>query len=178
MTNADHPLSHSIHVLSLPAGGRDVEITATEEERAALAQDFALISCDNLVAKFHVSNAGGPLIAVQGTVEADVVQECSVTLKPVTNAVSADISQVYSQKPDRHGAEIDIEVDDADPPEPLEDGEIDFGALAAEHLALNLDPYPRDPSAQFLDMVESDGVEEERPPGPFAALGALKSAKK
>ncbi len=32
-----------------------------------------------------------------------------------------------------------------DPPDPIIDGKIDLGALAAEFFALGLDPYPRKP---------------------------------
>ena len=36
-----------------------------------------------------------------------------------------------------------------DPPEPIVNGAIDLGALAAEFLMLGLDPYPRKPGAVF-----------------------------
>jgi len=36
-----------------------------------------------------------------------------------------------------------------DPPDPIINGQIDLGALAAEFLVLNLDLYPRKPGATF-----------------------------
>ena len=36
-------------------------------------------------------------------------------------------------------------IDDEDEPDPIIDGKIDLGALAAEFFALGLDPYPRKP---------------------------------
>ena len=36
-----------------------------------------------------------------------------------------------------------------DEPDPLIDGKIDLGALAAEFFALGLDPYPRKPGVSF-----------------------------
>ncbi len=175
----EHPLSHSIPVTSLPADGRSVTLNATEEECADLARDFALIACNSLCASFRVSQAGGPLIAVQGRVEAEVVQECCVTLKPVTDKVQAEFSEIFTLDADQAAREIEIDVDDADPPEPVDGGEIDLGVLASEHLALNLDPYPRDPAAQFLDVIEDDGSDDEGgTESPFAALKALKTAKK
>jgi hypothetical protein len=50
------------------------------------------------------------------------------------------------------------------------DGRIDLGAIAAEHLALGLDPYPRAPGAEFADHIE----DAARETSPFAALGLLK----
>ncbi len=37
-----------------------------------------------------------------------------------------------------------------DPPEPIVNGFIDLGQLAAEFLVLGLDPYPRKPGAEFV----------------------------
>ena len=59
---------------------------------------------------------------------------------------------------------------------PIEDGAIDLGEAAAETLLLALDPYPRAPNADAVLReagVKPEG-EEEREPGPFAALAALK----
>ena len=52
-----------------------------------------------------------------------------------------------------------------DDPEPLIDGVVDLGALAAEFVILGIDRYPRKPGAVFESP--GDGEPEE---GPFAAL--------
>ena len=57
-----------------------------------------------------------------------------------------------------------------DPPDPIVDGKIDLGALAAEFVALALDPYPRKPGARF----EPVDVEPDRERIPFAGLARLK----
>jgi hypothetical protein len=51
-------------------------------------------------------------------------------------------------------------------PDPIVDGKIDLGALAAEFFALGLDPYPRKPGVEFEPPVE----EEEDKESPFSAL--------
>jgi hypothetical protein len=61
---------------------------------------------------------------------------------------------------------------DEDPPDPIVDGRIDLGALAAEFLALGLDPYPRKPGAAFAGAEP----EPERD-SPFAALARLKGGE-
>jgi hypothetical protein len=55
---------------------------------------------------------------------------------------------------------------DEDEPDPVIDGKIDLGALAAEFFALGLDPYPRKPGAILLEeRSNSDSIDS-----PFAAL--------
>ena len=49
------------------------------------------------------------------------------------------------------------------------DGRIDLGVLAAEFLALGLDPYPRKPGADFAAPAEADISTDS----PFAALRQL-----
>ena len=41
-------------------------------------------------------------------------------------------------------------LEDVDAPDPIVDGKIDLGALAAEFMVLGLDPYPRKPGAEFV----------------------------
>lgn len=178
MTASDPaPLRLAIPVTSLPAGGRDVSITATADECAAIAADFGLLGCTALTASFTITKAGGPLIAVQGQIDADVEQECCVSLKPVTNHVRADVALTFTLSPDRAASEVEIDPDDVDPPEPVENGEIDIGALACEHLALNIDPYPRSPGAAFSDQLTIEDAEPAAPNTPFAALAALKKGE-
>ena len=52
-----------------------------------------------------------------------------------------------------------------DEPDPLVDGKIDLGALAAEFFALGLDPYPRKPGVAFEPPAEP-----EPQATPFAVL--------
>jgi hypothetical protein len=56
-------------------------------------------------------------------------------------------------------------------PEYYHGGQIDLGVIAAEHLALGLDPYPRGAGSEFQGHVE-----EASGPGfsPFAALARLR----
>ena len=68
------------------------------------------------------------------------------------------------------GFEIDFDPEH-EPPETIIDGVIDIGELAAQFLALALDPYPRAPGVA-LDQVWSDG--DEPTSSPFAAIEKLK----
>ncbi len=72
-----------------------------------------------------------------------------------------------SRRPGRYGAGRP-----ADRPRsagPIEDGTIDLGALAAEFLALGLDPYPRKPGAEFAPISDPQDATER----PFDVLKKL-----
>ena len=159
------PLSHPVTVTALSAKGRHVPIVATADELVALAKVCGLISVERLSAAFQVAKGAGPLLAVRGSLEADVVQTCGVSLKPVSEHVETDIVQTFTLEPAAPSSEIDINVDDEDPPETVDDGQIDFGALAFEHFTLNLNPYPRAPDAMFAageDENSDEGPEPHR----------------
>ncbi len=55
-------------------------------------------------------------------------------------------------------------------PEPIIDGQIDFGLIAYETLAIGLEPYPRKAGVEFEPPAEPEGFGS-----PFAALKALKN---
>ena len=56
-------------------------------------------------------------------------------------------------------------LDDEDEPDPIIEGKIDLGALAAEFFALGLDPYPRKPGASFELNAKPEPADS-----PFAVL--------
>ena len=75
------------------------------------------------------------------------------------------MSPAASRRGARDDAEIDIEVllNEEEPPEPIVDGTIDLGGVTLEFLALALDPYPRKPGVEFTEPAP------ETPAGvPFA----------
>jgi|TARA_B110000438_G_scaffold263210_1_gene275024 uncharacterized metal-binding protein YceD (DUF177 family) len=171
------PLSNLIPVSDLSAQGRDVLINATAEDLAAISAACNLRSVEHLKADFHVLKGPGALLVVQGTLKAGVVQTCGVSLVPVEAHVEADIAQTYTLNHVSAGQEVEIVVSDDDPPEPVTNGQIDFGALALEHFILNLNPYPRAPGVQFqTEALGNEGEDGETSKNsPFSALAELKT---
>lgn len=156
-------------------GGLAVAFEAGPRERAALARRLELLALDRLAATFRFEPAdeadGG--IRVSGTIEADVVQRCVATLEPVPQTIRETIAVLYAPAPaDRPEREVEVPPD-GESPEPLPEAGVDVGALAAEHLALLLDPYPRHPDAPPGPLEYATG--EAAGTTPFAALGQLKS---
>jgi hypothetical protein len=97
-----------------------------------------------------------------------------VTLEPFDQPANGDIELRLvpegspSLPEDAAAGEVEISLESPDPPEPLEGDAVDLYALVEEHLALEIDPFPRRPNAVF------DWTPEAREDSPFAALKALK----
>lgn len=165
--------SRPIPARSVTGEGRTVELDSTPDERAALAARFGLVAIDRLSARLEIRRVEGDLIRVQGSVEADVVQTCVVSLDPFPGTVQDAVEGLFSEGapaavPDEWAQEwVGAEAEDS--PEPIENGQIDLGELAAQHLSLGLDPHPRKPDA----TVDRALIEDE-PEGAFAALKGWK----
>jgi hypothetical protein len=67
--------------------------------------------------------------------------------------------------------EVELDLDAADPPDVFTHDTIDVAAYIIEHLALELDPFPRKPGATF----EYEAPEDDT--SPFAALKKLSEPK-
>jgi hypothetical protein len=167
------PVEDLPHVAGSPLTGE-----ATEVERAALAARFRVPAVRSLRYAATVAPWGPGGWRVQGVAEAGLTQTCVVTLEPVDTAVREPFDRRFV--PGRRLAEaatLDPDADEA--PEPL-GAAVDPAEIAAEAVALGIDPYPRAPEARF------DGA-AGAPPGaepltdeaarPFARLAALRGSK-
>jgi uncharacterized metal-binding protein YceD (DUF177 family) len=178
MTTPIIEFSRPVRVDHIPAAGMEFDMTAKPEECRALAARFGLQSLDSLTASVRLKAiAGGAIIRVDGHFSAQVVQTCVVTLDPVPVRVEEDFSLTYgAPDPEEPGLEIELSVDEDDPPDPIIDGIIDVGEAVAEHVALALDPFPRKPGIAF-DGAEPEPPEEEKRANPFAVLAQLRKNK-
>lgn len=151
---------------------RRVEVEADEAERRRLAGRFRLQSIGFLKAEITLQRRAGVLHA-EGRVVADVVQSCVVTNDPMPARVDAPFAVRFAEDAFAPAAEDEFELsaDECDTL-PIVDGRIDLGELAAETLALALDPYPR--SARADEVLREAGLAGEVGAGPFAGLQALK----
>lgn len=149
---------------------RTLEIGADEAERRKLAGRFRLVALDRLSATVTLARRAG-IIHADGRIAADVVQSCVVTGEPLPAHIDAPFSVRYFADTLGPAGEEEVELSEEDCDTlPLENGRIDLGELAAETLALALDPYPRAPDADLA----LDASDKETDAGPFAALKALK----
>jgi hypothetical protein len=178
MTDAP-PFSRKVRVDALPADGLIQTIEASPEERAALAALNRLPAIASLAATFAVRRSGRSGARVTGEVHAEITQVCVVSLESfaatVDEPVDVRFAPAEAAETARRVREDDaemVEVGGEDPPDPMVDGRIDLGALAAEFFALGLDPYPRKPGVAF-DPPEPQGGQDS----PFAALAEPKKKR-
>lgn len=165
-----------VAVAQIPEAGLHRDIQADQTVRAALAEMGGLREVLSAQASFDIAPKSGGRFHVLGRVRARVGQTCVVTLDPIENDIDEPIDLIFA--PPEQVPQMAALVDDAegsdeetpDPPEPIENGVIDLGRLAADALYLAIDPYPRKAGAEFEPLVEAADPEDH----PFAALKALK----
>jgi len=153
-------------------------IVGTRPEREALAKRFELRALSALEADVTVSRLqGGAALRVEGRLQADLTQDCVVSLEPVEQHIDDHFRLDFGQSADVVDAEsgellLSSGVDD---PEPMPQGTLDIGELVAEHLALAIDPYPRKPGIDLEQVLPKDGSADNPQPSPFAVLAGLKT---
>jgi uncharacterized metal-binding protein YceD (DUF177 family) len=152
------------------ASSRDITITATDGECAALARRFGLPAIASLACHFRLVAGPGGLLSATGDLTAQITQVCVVTLDPFESLVTEHFGVRF--------VPVALLIDDIDPEAideiPYENGMIDLGEAAAEQLALCLDPYPHAPGVDEGDGVglEPFGEDAADASHPFAALAA------
>ncbi len=163
-----------VRIADVPAGGvhvrrRDVP----PDDLAAFAAWIGVDAMSALDLDIHVRPYRGDGLAVEGKVTATVTQTCVVTLEPVENVIAEEVEVTFRPEDKLkahlvHDEEDGLSIDASVADDPLLGNGIDAAAIAAEFLALGVDPYPRKPDAAF--EPPEDGAEIS----PFAGLSKLK----
>lgn len=167
MSSRQEELSRVVRLDRVPARGLEIDVTANETERGALARRFELLELPALKAEVTVQPGLGGAWSVAGRLRAEVVQACVVTLDPVPQSIDETFDL-------RFAAGAKASAADPDAPEPLEGDTIDVGGIVADHLSLALDPFPRAPGATYEPAAQPADAK----PNPFAALEQLKGRLK
>jgi uncharacterized metal-binding protein YceD (DUF177 family) len=167
------PLDWSYRTTQIPATGLAEKRAATSAERAVVAADLEVVSCEELVAEFVVKATGQGHYRLAGKVTARLTQNCVVTLDPILQSVAGGFDVEFWPPGDvPQTGEDEIEALSAAEIEPIEHGMIDAGRIIFDTLSASLDPYPRKPGAEFA--ADAAGLPPESAAGPFAALQKLK----
>ena len=116
-------------------------------------------------------------IEVTGRFRAVVEQICGVSLEPFEQPVEGEIEiravpagSPHAAAPE--GGDLELDPDAPDAPDILSGETVDVAGYVVEHLALELDPFPRKPGVEF----DYKPTEEET--SPFAALKKLTEPKR
>jgi len=162
-----------LRLADLARGPAQVSLRPDAAERAKIAAELGLEGLPALSAEIEVRPwlDGAEL---RGRFTATVAQICGVTLEPFEQPLAGDIDVrvLPAGSPNApaqdEGGELALDLDAPDPPDVLEGEEVDVARYLVEHLALEVDPFPRKPGAEF------DYVPDAPTDSPFAALAALK----
>ena len=165
----------AVRLHEIARGPVTLDLAPDAAQRAKVAKDLGLESLPALTARVTVK----PWLdgaEVTGRFQATVEQICSVTLEPFEQPLSGEIHvrAVPSGSPHatvEEGGEVELDPDADDPPDVLENDAIDAAGYVVEHLALEVDPFPRKPGAEF---EYTSPTQEE---SPFAVLKKLKDTK-
>jgi uncharacterized metal-binding protein YceD (DUF177 family) len=170
MNNSARSWSVPVRFEDIPEAGLRIELAADAGVRTALARAAGVEAVARVEAAFDVTRHGRDGLHVKGRISATVCQTCVVTLEPLENEIEEPVDLTFVPHHDGTDAHArEEELGPRDPPEPLVNGKIDVGALAAEFLILGVDPYPRKAGAVFAAPATGDASDH-----PFAALAALK----
>ena len=164
-----------LRLRDIPRGGVTLRLEPDESQRAAIARQLNLESLPALTADVIVK----PWLdgaEITGRIDAVVGQICGVSLDPFEQPLEGEIfvQAVPADSPNapsHHGDELELDPDAADPPDVLDGDAIDLAAVVIEHLALEIDPFPRKPGAEF------DFKPAEDETSPFAVLKKLQQPK-
>lgn len=148
----------------------DLALAPDAEGRAAVARQLGIPAVRKLRLEGRLIPEGRQDWRLQATLGATVVQDCVVTLAPVTTRIDEPVDRRYLASLAEPGAgEHEVGEEDV---EPLPSA-LDLGQVMIEALALALPPYPRAEGVELGEMVvTAPGAEpltEERA-RPFAGL--------
>ncbi len=173
----DTPFSYPVKVGHISANPVEVTISADAGERAGLAKLWSILEVKALTATFEVRRWKRDGVRLKGRVTADIVQACVVTLDPVESHIDEPVEVVFVPEGSKlarlplssESGEMLLDPDGPDAPEIFSGDSIDAGEVAAEHVALAIDPYPRKADTGFAGHIESTD-KDDRKPSPFAVL--------
>lgn len=159
----------TVRLSELARGPVERRISPDAPQRAALAEQLGVDALTGLSAHVTVT----PWLdgaEVRGRFTAEVTQTCGVTLEPLEQTLDGDfrLRVLPAGSPNQPTEDGEIDPEAEDPPDAIEGDEIDIAHYVVEHLALEVDPFPRKPGAVF----EPPKAEEET--SPFAVLKPLK----
>ncbi|MGB3388233.1 MAG: DUF177 domain-containing protein [Pseudaminobacter sp.] len=164
---ATSPVSFKANVARLPAKGLPVVIEADERQREALAAGHGLEKVERYRVELMVTPWKRNGVKVAGSVTADIVQACVVSLEPIETHMDEEVSALFWPEDSKLGrsgfstaGEIVLDADGPDSPETFSDDVIDVGALAEEFFGLAIDPYPRKKDVS-LPSTEGEAAGEQ-----------------
>jgi hypothetical protein len=170
---ADIWIAWSHPVTEIPAGGLEVERTASQTQLQAIAAALDLLAVERLAVRYRIEPLPAGRYRLFGELEARIAQACVVTLDPIATDIIDELTVEFrssAQLPETGNEEQEILA--ADEHEPIESDRLGVGRVVFETLAAAVPPYPRAEDAA-LERHEA-GPATTGSSGPFAALAGWK----
>jgi hypothetical protein len=160
----------------LSDAGEELVLAPKADELEALAKWAEVCSVDTFDATIDLTRRSPSDFHYEARIEADVTQNCVVTLEPVKSHITRHFSRDIhlSRMMRRDPAVIEALVPgagDDETPEEIFSPNYDVAGPVLEEFSLAIDPYPRMPGAAFESTP--DAAAQDR--NPFAVLGRLKT---
>lgn len=179
--------SYMVTAESISAEPKTFTFEADERQCIDLARRFSIVSIEEAEAVVTLQKVSGGVIHAMGTVRAEITQACAVSLATIPVSIEEEFEGWFADKSanavsfakarserDVKKGQTEIEVlDESVDPEPITNGKLDIGELAAQYISLAIDPYLR---AEGVSPVYSVGPKEKEGDGaelrksPFEAL--------
>ncbi|GGB56652.1 metal-binding protein [Roseibium aquae] len=189
MSDSLFPYSYCVEAERVASTTGHVRVEPSAEARTLIARRYELEELPEIHADLKLTPWRKAGIRVTGTLHARLIQKCGVTLETFEQKLADGIDRTFEPLPKRprkdgdlnDDGEIELQLDSIDPPDVIENGRIDLGAVLCEQLALNIDPFPRKPGVAFETALPADETADETVdgrgegrPSPFAVLAKLK----
>ncbi len=158
-------------------GDRDFTLEPDAAARAAIAAHLDIPAVRKLRFAGRLVPAGKRDWELHATLGATVVQDCVVTLDPVTTRIDEPVLRRYlAELPEPAPGEIEMPEDDS-----VEDlpAVLDLAQVMIEALALALPPFPRSPGASLGEITVTEPGKApltDDAARPFAGLASLRDA--
>lgn len=152
------------------------EITPDTGTRDQIATDLGIVGIKKLRFAGQITPAGKRDWDLTADLGATVVQDCVVTLDPVTTRLDEQVHRIYAADFEISDAS-EVEMPEDDRVEPLPDA-IDLLAIMQEALSLALPPFPRKDGAALDPVIHTEPGKEamtDDDAKPFAGLASLRA---
>lgn len=153
------------------------DIQPNAAERAVIADELGIIGVKKLRFVGEITPVGKTDWELKAMLGATVVQDCVVTLAPVTSRIDEPVVRIYTahfEVPNED--EVEMTVDENVEPLP---SVVDLVEVTIEALALALPPFPRLEGAELGNIAVTErGITpmSDDDAKPFAGLGDLRKA--
>ncbi len=172
MKSISPPLQHMFDLGDVSQAGAAVTVEAGKDDLPRIAAWAGVEAVKSFRGSVDLRRIAVTRFGLEADLEAEIVQNCVVTLEPVTSRIARHIDRelhLVQRAPVDEG-ELSLAAGDDDVPETITSLDFDLAAPLLEELVLAIDPYPRKPGVAFAPPPEA----EEPPESPFAVLKSLK----